>query len=695
MKRFKRGKGQGLLEFALILPALLMIVLSIIEGALLLQAYLEIQQAAREATRWAVTYQPPQTYSEAQGKLLQQNDDPGAPLFPGETDAAWRARRVGMIKQEALDRALGTRIVYPALDETSFIGQYSKPGFFGVRVWGFPDATSPVEKDHPSLPGLPVRVIVYYRWEALDPLIRAIVPNGVMLTGEAVMINEGIQVGMGAVAPPTFPPPPTIEGATATPTGGTPVPTATETAVPTPTSSPTPSPTPSGAYVILTDDGGSEKLQWLVEDIPTPTGNAELRQHAGPKTYRFYWTDNCNKRTYLEITGTVAGAIGDDQAPMPDPASLGPTFDGYLSDQCGTIQEDRVYQTWLSTCDDSLDCSTASNDTATQMIPIYVPIKRPDLVVQRLVLPPSISGGVPFVLGVEIANLDVGPVSGTFDIDIYVDPAQGQVFKGQPGLGTAGGSSPKQWYVDLAPGQVVTVNYVVQLPPAGTYPFWAQVDTSDRISESDDENNIYGPRDVMVQCSNQCDSFDAPPVKPMWAQTEVGSAAGSFSVPGIVGMGELHLEGTGASIWTGTDGKFFLLNQVPQTSDFDMMDEVREFPRRAGGIAGLMVRESTATGARYAAIGVVNSNGSPYLEAFARTSGNAVPVSVSGPLGLLASLFDGNEGNGEGVYVRIERSGDDFTLYYSTDGQNWTQLGTTTISGFATSTVAGTFMAPR
>ena len=108
MKIFKRVKGQGLLEFALILPALLMIVLSIIEGALLLQAYLEIQQAAREAARWAVTYQPPQTYSEAQGKILQQGGNPGSPVYPGETDDQWRARRVGLIKQYALDRALGT-----------------------------------------------------------------------------------------------------------------------------------------------------------------------------------------------------------------------------------------------------------------------------------------------------------------------------------------------------------------------------------------------------------------------------------------------------------------------------------------------------------------------------------------------------------------------------------------------------------
>ena len=46
-----RLRAQGMVEFALILPGLLMMVLSIIEGALLFQSYLAIQHAAREAAR--------------------------------------------------------------------------------------------------------------------------------------------------------------------------------------------------------------------------------------------------------------------------------------------------------------------------------------------------------------------------------------------------------------------------------------------------------------------------------------------------------------------------------------------------------------------------------------------------------------------------------------------------------------------
>ena len=161
MSKVQRPRGQGLVEFALILPALLLIVLSIIEGALLFQSYLAIQHAAREAARYAVTYQPPLEYSVDQGKLLLQGIEPGTPAFKNESEAAWYARRLSLIKQRALDQAMGIRTVYPALDETSFAGLNTRPGFFGVRVWGFPSFDRPEQIDHPGLQGLPVRVLIF------------------------------------------------------------------------------------------------------------------------------------------------------------------------------------------------------------------------------------------------------------------------------------------------------------------------------------------------------------------------------------------------------------------------------------------------------------------------------------------------------------------------------------------------------
>ena len=53
-----KGKGQGLVEFALILPILLMLLLGIVEGGRIIWAYVTVQNAAREATRYAVTGRP-------------------------------------------------------------------------------------------------------------------------------------------------------------------------------------------------------------------------------------------------------------------------------------------------------------------------------------------------------------------------------------------------------------------------------------------------------------------------------------------------------------------------------------------------------------------------------------------------------------------------------------------------------------
>lgn len=52
MKWIKENKGQSFVEFALILPILLIIVMGIIEFGLMFNAYLTISNASREAARY-------------------------------------------------------------------------------------------------------------------------------------------------------------------------------------------------------------------------------------------------------------------------------------------------------------------------------------------------------------------------------------------------------------------------------------------------------------------------------------------------------------------------------------------------------------------------------------------------------------------------------------------------------------------
>ena len=209
-----RRKGQGLVEFALILPVLLLIILGIIEAAFVIQGYITVQHAAREAARFAVAYQP------VQGECL---DGVLAPypfcprdyaVWAAEPDDAYYVRRVAIIKREARRAATGLRINDAHLGDTpeKFEQYKNDPGFFGVLVWGYPsfltDCNDPIKRDtecfdHPGLEGLPVQVLVRHNIAIVDPLFRAIVQY-VPVQANTQMINEGVQVGFGNVPPPDF-----------------------------------------------------------------------------------------------------------------------------------------------------------------------------------------------------------------------------------------------------------------------------------------------------------------------------------------------------------------------------------------------------------------------------------------------------------------------------------------------------------
>ncbi len=245
MKKLIKSKGQGLLEFALILPILLGILLGIIEAALVIQGHLAAQHIAREAARWAVTYQPLQgacidrdkdRHLADTGTPVDDADDyapyPDCPLHfspwanPSETDEEYAHRRVALIKKKARQTAAGLRIQdeYLGLTTADFNANLDKPGFFGVRVWGYPSFdtdcnqtepenlsekvwnpadTNPGCLDHPGQEGLAVRVQVVHNVEILDPLYR-VIAESVMVQADAQMINEGVQVGYGNEPPPSF-----------------------------------------------------------------------------------------------------------------------------------------------------------------------------------------------------------------------------------------------------------------------------------------------------------------------------------------------------------------------------------------------------------------------------------------------------------------------------------------------------------
>jgi len=248
-------QGQAIVEFALILPLLLAVMLALIDGALLIQGYITVNHAAREATRFAVAYRP------NQGECLDNDGDgigtdepwpycpqPGYTTDPYENDQDYYARRVKLIKLRAVEATLGLRTEDvcngdPIASNTCIENHLEDSGMLGIRVWGLPDFESAAQEDHPGIPGLTVRTMVVHNVPLT--VFAPILPRSyVRVSASAEMINEGVQVGYGNL------PPPTIGPATLNP-NVTPLPTSTS--GPTPTSGPTFTPTPLPVYNIDLD----------------------------------------------------------------------------------------------------------------------------------------------------------------------------------------------------------------------------------------------------------------------------------------------------------------------------------------------------------------------------------------------------------------------------------------------------------
>ncbi len=222
-----KARGQALTEFALILPLLLLLLLGIIEGARIIWAYITVQNAAREATRYAITGQPYDDFGDPwtmqadrytgcdpqfddQGHLVYRPDPVNGGDCQGPNDrvdaiigvALQRGRELGV------DRYVTESGLYTAT------GYYDFPGAYGVRVFG-QGSGNDARVDYAGKEGLNVLVQVYYNLKLLDPLYATIIPNGyVRLGGEVQMQNEGIDSALGSLPPGGIAPPQIPEGST-------------------------------------------------------------------------------------------------------------------------------------------------------------------------------------------------------------------------------------------------------------------------------------------------------------------------------------------------------------------------------------------------------------------------------------------------------------------------------------------------
>ena len=248
---FRRGnrrlfRGQTVVEFALVLPVMLMVLFVIIELARLLHAWLAVENGARFGVRYAVTgeYDPaycvdgPDAGTEACGGPGQRDEEDAARL-PSIKDAA-RAGAVAILRNETVPEGLPAHfkitICSSRTGSGSLLYNYHDaiPGNH-LDAWCEEIVTgNPIEDA--GGPGDRVSVTVDFEHPLIVPILSTYLPN-VHLTARREGIVEQFRVarvvGLPAtISVPTFTP---TNTATNTPTAtitNTPPPTPTECRVP-------------------------------------------------------------------------------------------------------------------------------------------------------------------------------------------------------------------------------------------------------------------------------------------------------------------------------------------------------------------------------------------------------------------------------------------------------------------------------
>lgn len=149
-----------------------------------------------------------------------------------------------------------------------------------------------------------------------------------------------------------------------------------------------------------------------------------------------------------------------------------------------------------------------------------------------------------------------------------------------------------------------------------------------------------------------------PGIPAPWQHQDIGNvaAAGSAGYSG----GQWTVNGSGADIWSGTDEFHFVYQ--PASADYCQITAriKSQGNTNSWAKAGVMVKQNTTAGSNYAMMGVTPGNGLTFQWNY---SGDVHGTSYSFP-----------------VWVQLVRNGTTVTGYYSTDGNNWIEYATKTVS---------------
>ncbi len=246
--RPRKSRAQGMVEFALILPVLLLTIFVIVELARVLHAWMAIENGARFGVRYAVTGEFDEV-SYCGGSCATEVDEELARI-PSVKDAA-KAGAVAILKNDTvidIDTPGWFQVTVcsnnPDIEHKA--GNPSTPSATKCVIDdGDDDDDNDVALEHAGEPGETVIVTVEFTHPLITPMISTIWPDlhlRAQRTGIVEQYRTSRVFGL-PISAFTTPPTPT-NTFTPIPTN-TPVPTATDTPTPTPSNTPTSTPTPS------------------------------------------------------------------------------------------------------------------------------------------------------------------------------------------------------------------------------------------------------------------------------------------------------------------------------------------------------------------------------------------------------------------------------------------------------------------
>jgi hypothetical protein len=157
----------------------------------------------------------------------------------------------------------------------------------------------------------------------------------------------------------------------------------------------------------------------------------------------------------------------------------------------------------------------------------------PDLVVTDITVgDPNPVVGVPVNITVTVRNQNEGSVTSTlFDVDFYIyTDLSSQPVPGRPG-------DAKQWYTEnVEGGREIQLVYSIAFPQEGTLYLYAQVDTTNRVAEADETNNIYLLEEPYVTVEVGCNVFFTDYMEEGAGGWTTGVAVGSAEFARVSGV---------------------------------------------------------------------------------------------------------------------------------------------------------------